>query len=239
MPLVLLLHGPAGSAREMAPLAARLREAGYRVVAPDQRGHGGLMRHPDDVSREAYAADVLALLDEPAVLVGQSTGAHTAMLAAVSDPPRVRGLVMIEGGVGGATDDYPERLRAYFASWPVPFADEAAARKFLGDHPITEAWVADLERCPDGLWPRFDPDVMKAAITGVAETARWPEWRSLTMPVLQVLGEHSLIPADEAERMGAPRVVVPGTGHDVHLEAPDETARLIIDFLRSLGRTPL
>lgn len=239
MSLVVLLHGLAGSAREMAPLAARLTEAGYRLVVPDQRGHGGHMRHPADVSREAYTADVLALLDEPAVLVGQSMGAHTAMLAAAANPSRVRGLVMIEGGVGGATDDYPERLRAYFASWPVPFADEAAARAFLGDHPITDAWVADLERRPDGLWPRFDPDVMKAAITGVAATARWPEWRSLTMPVLQILGEHSAIPADEVERMGAPRVVVRGTGHDVHLEAPDETARLVIDFVRSLGRTPL
>ncbi|MBM2617506.1 alpha/beta hydrolase [Actinoplanes sp. LDG1-06] len=231
MTLVVILHGLAGSANEMAPLAARLTEAGYRVVVPDQRGHGHSPRHPSDVSRAAYVADVLALLDEPAFLVGQSMGAHTAMLAAAQEPSLVRGLVMIEGGVGGSTDDYPERLRAYFASWPVPFADEAAARAFLGDRPITEAWVADLERRPDGLWPRFDPDVMKAAIAGVAATARWREWQSLAVPVLQILGEHGSIPPDEVEKMAADRVVVPGVGHDVHLEAPDVTARLILDFL--------
>lgn len=176
-PLVVILHGLAGSAAEMVPLASALIDGGHRVVVPDQRGHGHSERRPADVSREAYVADVLALLDpgDPAWLVGQSMGAHTAMLAAAADPSLVRGLVMIEGGVGGSTDDYPEKLRAYFASWPVPFADVEAARAFLGDRPIADAWIADLERRDDGLWPRFDPGVLKAAIAGVAATARWDE----------------------------------------------------------------
>ncbi|WP_369076843.1 alpha/beta fold hydrolase [Paractinoplanes bogorensis] len=50
------------------------------------------------------------------------------------------------------------------------------------------------------------------------------------MPVLPILGEHSLIPPDEVHEMAADRVVVAGAGHDVHLEAPDETARLVLDF---------
>ncbi|WP_250001821.1 alpha/beta fold hydrolase [Actinoplanes sp. M2I2] len=229
---VVLLHGLAGSAAEMAPLAGAVMAAGHRVVVPDQRGHGHSTSRPADVSREAYVADVLALIDEPAWLVGQSMGAHTAMLAAAARPDRVRGLVMIEGGVGGSTDDYPERLRAWFASWPVPFADVEAARAFLGDRTITEAWIADLERRAGGLWPRFDPDTMKAAIAGVASTARWTEWHSLTVPVLLILGEQGAIPADEVEGMAAARqVVVAGAGHDVHLDTPGETARLVVDFL--------
>ena len=231
-PLVVILHGLAGSAAEMAPLAGALADAGHRVVVPDQRGHGFQPRHPVDVSREAYVSDVLALLDEPAWLVGQSMGAHTAMLAAAAAPGRVRGLVMIEGGVGGSTDDYPEKLRAFFASWPVPFADEDEARAFLGERAITEAWIADFERGPDGLRPRFDPDVMKAAIAGVAATARWSEWHSLTVPTLLILGEHGSVPAEEVSRMAAARqVVVPGAGHDVHLDAPEATARLVLDFV--------
>ncbi|WP_250027352.1 alpha/beta fold hydrolase [Paractinoplanes maris] len=230
--LVVLLHGLAGSAAEMAPLAEALIAAGHRVVVPDQRGHGHSERRPAEVSRAAYVGDVLALTGEPAWLVGQSMGAHTAMLAAAARPGMVRGLVMIEGGVGGSTDDYPERLRAWFASWPLPFADADAARAFLGERTITEAWIADLDRRDDGLWPRFDPDVMKAAIAGVAAEARWTEWHSLTVPVLQILGEHGSIPAEEAGRMTAARqVVVPGAGHDVHLDAPEETARLVVDFV--------
>ncbi|WP_127497412.1 alpha/beta fold hydrolase [Actinoplanes solisilvae] len=234
-PLVVILHGLAGSAAEMAPLASALVEGGYRVVVPDQRGQGHNTRRPADVSREAYVADVLELLDEPAWLVGQSMGAHTAMLTAAETG--VRGLVMIEGGVGGSTDDYPERLRAFFASWAVPFADVEAARSFLGDRPIADAWIADLEERDDGLWPRFDPDVLKAAITGVAARARWDVWRGLTVPTLLILGEHGSVPSAEVARMNAEHsVVVPGAGHDVHLDAPAETARLVLGFLAAQSR---
>ena len=236
--LVVLLHGLAGSAREMTPLAAALVAGGYRVVVPDQRGHGHGPRRPADLSREAYVADVLSLLDGPAWLVGQSMGAHTAMLAAAADPGRTRGLVMIEGGVGGSTDDYPEKLRRFFAGWPVPFADEDAARAFLGDTAIARAWVTDLERRDDGLWPRFDADVLADAIRGVAATARWPQWQGLTAPTLLIEGEHGTLPADEVRRMLAlrPRVrhtVVAGAGHDVHLDDPATTARLVLGFLRA------
>ncbi|GIE93728.1 alpha/beta fold hydrolase [Paractinoplanes rishiriensis] len=226
---VLLLHGLAGSATEMVPLARGIAAAGYRVLVPDQRGHGHSTRRPDDVSRAAYVRDAVALLDDgPAWLVGQSMGAHTAMLTAAARPDLCRGLVIIEGGVGGGGGDYPERLGKWFASWPVPFADEAAARRFLGDAPIADAWIAGLERRADGLWPRFDADVMAAAIREVAAVARGAERDRVTAPVLTILGEHGTL--DPAEVRG-PAVVVAGAGHDVHLDRPDETLRLVLAFV--------
>jgi pimeloyl-ACP methyl ester carboxylesterase len=232
---VVLLHGLAGSAAEMAPLGAGIAAGGFRVVAPDQRGHGHSTRRPADVSRAAYVQDVAALLDGPAWLVGQSMGAHTAMLAAAARPDLCRGLVMIEGGVGGATDDYPRRLGEWFASWPVPFADEAAARAFLGDAPIADAWIADLERSPDGLRPRFDADVLTAAIRDVAARARWAEWTTITAPTLLIQGERGTLDDEQVRRMrtrpGVRHVVVAGAGHDVHLDRPAATRKLIVDFL--------
>jgi pimeloyl-ACP methyl ester carboxylesterase len=143
---------------------------------------------------------------------------------------------MLEGGVGGATDDYPTRLGRYFASWPVPFADAAAAARFLGPKPITAAWVRDLERRPDGLWPRFDADVMEAAISGVASVARWDAWERVTAPTLLVRGEHGTVDDGEWRRMielrpDVRRVVVPDAGHDVHLEQPDAWIAVLRDFL--------
>ncbi|MEU1268375.1 alpha/beta hydrolase [Streptomyces sp. NPDC005799] len=56
----------------------------YRLIVVDQRGHGALERHPRDVSRAAYVADVTAVVDHLAlrrpVLVGQSLDGHTAVL---------------------------------------------------------------------------------------------------------------------------------------------------------------
>src|SRR4051812_8959176 len=100
---VLLLHGLAGHCGEWDAVTEGLSE--YRVVALDQRGHGASERRPAGVSRAAYVADVAAVIDalglDRPVLVGQSLGGHTAMLAAAAHPGRVRALVMIEAGPGG------------------------------------------------------------------------------------------------------------------------------------------
>ncbi|MFC6093181.1 alpha/beta fold hydrolase [Saccharothrix lopnurensis] len=97
-PLVLLLHGFPESwyswRHQFGPLAA----AGYRVVAPDQRGYGGTDR-PDDV--DAYTilhlvGDVVGLIaalgEREAVVVGHDWGAPVAWHTAQMRPDLVRGV---------------------------------------------------------------------------------------------------------------------------------------------------
>ncbi|MEV0714058.1 alpha/beta hydrolase [Asanoa sp. NPDC050611] len=230
--VVVLLHGLAGSAGELAPTAASL-VGRHRVIAFDQRGHGHSTRRPADVSREAYVADVIAVLDAlvgadaaEVTLVGQSMGAHTALLTAAWHPDRVQRLVLLEGGVGGDADsDYPHRLGQWFASWPVPFPDERAAVDFLGSTKTAKAWARDLERRPDGLWPRFDADIMTAAIGAVAARARWAEWGRIRAGTTLVRGSLGSVPDDQVARMLEMRpevdhIVIPDAGHDVHLDRP-------------------
>ena len=235
-PPLVLLHGLAGSAQEMAvPLP------GHHVIAPDQRGHGRSVRRPADLSREAYVADVVRVIEVlagggPVALAGQSMGAHTAMLTAARHPELVSRLVMLEGGVGGSTEDYPARLGKWFASWPVPFPSRTAAVEFLGATSLARAWAEDLEHRADGYRPRFDPDVMETAIRGVAETAQWADWQRVRAPTLLVLGADSRIPDDEVTRMGELRpglelVTIPDSGHDAHLDQPEVWRRLLGEFL--------
>jgi pimeloyl-ACP methyl ester carboxylesterase len=241
--IVVLLHGLAGSAREMSPTAAALLP-GRRVIAIDQRGHGHSTRRPADVSRQAYVDDVVAVMERlaggrPVTLVGQSMGGHTALLTAARNPGLVQRLVLLEAGVGGdETGGYPARLGAWFASWPVPFRSVQAAADFLGPSPIAQAWIGDLEQCTDGLRPRFEPDVMQAAITGVAEKARWDEWRRVKAPTLLVRGQNGTVPDRETQRLlelrpDVTHVVVPDAGHDVHLEQPEAWLRVLTAFLDS------
>jgi pimeloyl-ACP methyl ester carboxylesterase len=244
---VILLHGLAGSAQEMVPTAESLLADGHRVIAVDQRGHGYSTRRPDDLSRRAYVDDVVAVIEEvadggPASLVGQSMGGHTAMLVAAWRPSRVHRLVLLEAGVGGDSgDDYPAKLGAWFASWPVPFPDVAAAAEFLGSKPIAHSWARDLQKRADGLWPRFDSDVMQGAIAAVAEKARWEEWRSIEAPTLLVCGQSGTLTADEVRQMLAfrphvPHVVIPDAGHDVHLEQHASWIQALKAFLDSEPR---
>lgn len=94
-PVVVLTHGfpeLAYSWRHQIPVLA---EAGYRVLAPDQRGYGGSSR-PEAVEAYDIAAltgDVIGLLDEAgarrAALVGHDLGAVVAWSTALLHPDRV------------------------------------------------------------------------------------------------------------------------------------------------------
>ncbi|PPK94739.1 pimeloyl-ACP methyl ester carboxylesterase [Kineococcus xinjiangensis] len=243
-PVVVLLHGLAGSAQELAATAEALRD-GYRVLVPDQRGHGHSTRRPVDTSRRAHVDDVVALITAaagggPVSVVGQSMGAHTAMLLAARHPHLVRRLVLLEGGVGGGAEDLSAQLGGWFAAWPVPFPSRQAAVEHLGGTPIAEAWAQDLQERDGGFWPRFDADVMQAAIAAVAAAPCWTEWQRVQAPTLLVQAQRSILDAAEIDRMlelrpGTGHVVVPDAGHDVHLDQPQAWTQLLRDSLDAGG----
>lgn len=106
-PPVLLLHGFASSAAVnwVAPgWVDTLTAAGFRVLAPDQRGHGASTKlyDPGAYTPAAMVDDAVALLDHlelpQAVFFGYSMGARVAAFAAVHRPERVSALIL--GGLG-------------------------------------------------------------------------------------------------------------------------------------------
>ncbi|MDR4533086.1 alpha/beta hydrolase [Glutamicibacter sp. PS] len=228
---VLLLHGLAGSSRELRATAHELSGT-YRVLLMDQRGHGRSTRRPSDLSRDAFVADVEYVLEnvlmgEPCALIGQSMGAHTAFLTAAKRPDLVRQLIMLEGHpAGNENPQAAANLGRFFASWPVPFGDEVAARHFLGDHALATAWIADMERASQGLVPRFDADIMQETIAGVHQP-RWTEWERLQVPTLAVFARRSLFNSVAREELNRRRpatevIELAGGTHDAHLDAFDE-----------------
>lgn len=236
-PPVLLLHGLAGSVREFEP-TARALAPDLRVILVDQRGHGRSTRRPADVSRSAFVADAVAVAEQvargPVRLVGQSLGAHTALLVAAARPDLVERLVLLEGHPAADDPEAAARIGAFFASWPLPFPDRAAARAFLGPDVLSQAWIADLAEGPDGLRPRFDADVMEAAVAATEEP-RWAEWEQVAAPTLAVFADLGIFTDAQKDEMIARR---PATvradldaSHDAHLEVPDVWAALLRDFL--------
>ncbi|MER7403895.1 alpha/beta hydrolase [Streptomyces sp. NPDC000070] len=191
-PLVVLLHGFPESWHSWRHQFAPLAEAGFRVVAPDQRGYGR-SDHPEDV--DAYTilhlvGDVVGLVhalgEERAFVVGHDWGApvawHTALLrpdvvrgvAGLSVPPPFRGsqppLTTMRKRFGG---------HFYWNYFEQPGVAEAefeadtrtALRKLLysasGDAPGAgrpeQALVEDLER--GWLADAPDPEVLPGWLT--------------------------------------------------------------------------
>ncbi|WP_240666012.1 alpha/beta fold hydrolase [Agromyces sp. LHK192] len=102
---VILLHGfpyDLHSYRRVIPILA---EAGFRVITPELRGHGGTRFRstltPRTGEQAALGRDVIELMDalglERAILAGYDWGGRAACVAAALHPDRVAGLVSVNG----------------------------------------------------------------------------------------------------------------------------------------------
>lgn len=139
---VLLVHGFASSAHVnwVSPgWMKTLAEAGYRVLALDNRGHGqsSVSYDPTDYTPEKMAGDAAALLRHAGVarahVMGYSMGARISAFLALAEPDLVATLVFGGLGIGmvdgvGDWDPIAEALLA---------ADPAAVR-----HPRGKAFRA-------------------------------------------------------------------------------------------------
>lgn len=139
-PLVLLLHGfPEfwyGWRRQIPALAA----AGFRVLAPDQRGYN-LSDKPRDLAAyrlDALAADALGLIDaagrERAFVVGHDWGAMVAWWLALVAPRRVERLAILNVPHPAVfrrrllSDPEQQKRSLYAAFFQLPWLPEAALR---------------------------------------------------------------------------------------------------------------
>ncbi|MGW7078728.1 alpha/beta fold hydrolase [Streptomyces sp. NPDC054866] len=100
-PPLVLLHGGGQTRHAWARTGPRLAALGWRVIAPDLRGHGASQWSADgDYDLGLFAQDVRALVaelgDRP-VLVGASLGGLSSLLAA-GEAPRaaIRALVLVD-----------------------------------------------------------------------------------------------------------------------------------------------
>ncbi|MEO3948062.1 alpha/beta hydrolase [Gorillibacterium sp. CAU 1737] len=239
-PLV-LLHGFCGSSaywQEVIPLLA----PHFRVIAPDLRGHGE-SEAPDELvyRMEAFAEDIAALirrleLDHPVVL-GHSLGGYVTLALAE----------LHEGLLGGF---------GLIHSTAYPDSEEGRAGRDKG---IATIRTEGLAAFVDGLVPKlFAPDSITTKADALQEAKQIGKGTSpaaaiasqegmklridrnsvlagTSLPVLLVAGsQDGLVPVERTfsvQREGVVCRELEGTGHMSMLEAPNELARVILDFL--------
>ena len=103
-PVVLLIHGMAGSSSTWVPALEHLAPH-VTYIAPDLPGHGRSAKPRSDYSLGAHASflrDLLVTLGyERATIVGQSLGGGIAMQFAYQFPQRVERLALVGAGCLG------------------------------------------------------------------------------------------------------------------------------------------
>lgn len=175
------------------------------------------------------------------VLVGYSLGGRTALHAALAEPERYGGIVVL--GASGGIDDpaaRAERVRADedLAAWmETSSIEDVVARWERNPVFATQpAALVDLQR-PGRL--RHDPRALAQLLRTGGQGALGPIWSRLAelrTPLLALAGELDRPYVAAARRIAAiaPNAVarsIPGAGHAAHLEAPVATAAALTEFL--------
>ena len=122
-PVVVLAHGFPELAYSWRHQIPALADAGYHVLAPDQRGYGGSSK-PDaieDYNIVALCGDIAGLLDDAgadrAVIVGHDWGAMVAWTLPLLHPDRVAGVV------GISVPPVPRPLKPPIQIWREAFGE--------------------------------------------------------------------------------------------------------------------
>ncbi len=205
-PGMVLLHGLTSDGGSFDGVVGELGQR-WRVLVPDQRGHGETGA-AEEYSFELLAADLGEFLDEHGlvapVVVGHSMGAVAAYLYAARHPERVGALVLVES--------------------PPPFP-QARPIPERPDEPLTYDWRARVEligqvNAPDPGWFAELAGVRAPTLViGGGATSPFPQEQMRAM----------------AEQVPGGRFHELAVGHGVHREAPETFVELLTEFLAVHG----
>lgn len=243
MPKVVALHGFTGCSQDFDPLKAALNPT-FELIAPDFPGHGS---RKNQIEAETYSLATHEKIISEAVgssdkiiLLGYSMGGRLALHWALNHPEKIARLILISASPGLA--DAVERVERQRG-------DEALAEfiRRQGVAPFIKYWNGKTFFRPLMNLPaeRLNPILerrLQNSREGLALSlenvgtavlpSHWTRLHELRGPVDLVVGEHDPKFVEVAHRMGEriPKArisVIEGAGHVVHLEYPQDCAKLI------------
>jgi pimeloyl-ACP methyl ester carboxylesterase len=240
---VVIVPGPWSGTFAFRHVVPALVAAGARVVVVEPLGvaSSGQPRHAD-YSLEAQGRRIGVALDSlgirQALFIGQAASTSMLLRLALCDPPRVRGIVSIEGGAV-ETQGTPGMQRGLAVARVVLrlFPSQAFLRWRLRNHleavsggaewitrDVVEGYFAPIrERIPATI------AAYRAMASAAEPTPLAPRLRGLSMPLLLLLGDAPHVGGPDALEVaslsgGLPHLQVqrvPDVGHLVHEERPD------------------
>jgi pimeloyl-ACP methyl ester carboxylesterase len=256
-PPLLLVHGWPQTWyawRMVMPALAR----DFTVIAVDQRGIGLSQKPADGYDTGTLAGDLFALMDalghERFALVGTDVGMPIAYAMAADHPDRIERLVASEAPLPGVAPSPPLFLPAPLNEklWHIAFnrAAEVNERLVKGREDIffgNEFEVSAGKKLPEDVVSYYidilssDEHALRGSFgfyRALDATLAQNEQRTnrrLSMPVLAIGGQYSsgegvgatmMLAADDVQT-----VVIPGSGHWVAEEAPEQLLAALTEFL--------
>jgi pimeloyl-ACP methyl ester carboxylesterase len=243
----LLVPGYTGSKEDFAPVLGPLADAGYRVIALDQRGQFE-SPGPDDpaaYSVEELGLDIVAvarvLREEsgaPLHLLGHSFGGLVTRAAVLAEPALFTSCTLLGSGpskLTGRRTDLLDHLDPLLDAGGVPLVHEALEQIAMTD-PRAQAVPAPTRQFYSRRFLRNSA----AGLRGMAdallhEPDRVAELAATGLPLLVAHGEADdawlpHVQADMAQRLGARHEVINNSIHSPAVENPARTLEVLLDF---------
>jgi pimeloyl-ACP methyl ester carboxylesterase len=255
-PVLLLLHGIAGSSRTWVP-TMQLLHRDYTLIAPDFLGHGQSAKPPGDYSLGNQASalrDFLVLLGIRRVtVVGQSFGGGVAMQFAYQFPEFCERLVLVcAGGLGREVTWMLRLLTLPAAEYVMPVLFPSFVREWgdsverlLRDRGVRNAHAEEMWRSYASLTESDNRHAFVRTIRAVIDpggqsvSALDRLYLAARVPTLIVWGDHDrIIPLVQAyqahEAIPDSRLeVLHGVGHFPQVEDPIRFVEILADFLHT------
>lgn len=176
-PCLLCIHGRWGRAQVWEDFMQRYGDE-YRVVAPDQRGHGFSSKPVSKYTGEEMAADMAELLDylniDSAIVAGHSMGGRVAGYLAALYPERVKAVAILDKSASGPEAPSPlppgqiPVVDPITKGWPLPFATLGEAKEFIrarsGSELEYDYFMNSLIETREGYTVLFSAQAMAANI---------------------------------------------------------------------------
>lgn len=240
-PTIVLVHGVTGWHRTWWRVGPALAHEGWRVIAPDLRGHGRSPRIEGFTTVQEMADDVRAVIDGLGApidaVIGHSLGGAVAADLAFEHPELMRRVVL---------EDPPAVTRADDFEWQA-----GLEREMLAAHADSEGEIA-RELAENPRWEQEDArqDVegkQLADRTGLLASFRRHTGARvldiaprLKLPALYVLAteERSVLRGPSRRQLeetlpSNARITVADAGHTVHRDQFDWFVATVIEWLRA------
>lgn len=239
--LVLCIPGMGDTRTAYRFLAPALVKAGYRVVTMDLRGHGESSLDWPEYSPTAVAADITALITHlgggPAVIIGHSFAAKSAVQVAIANPELVDKLVLLGPAVRHTKPNPFINLAAKAVTSNAALWTMFYKSLYPGDKPADFAdYLRDLK---EGLRRRGRMAPVRELLDSFpADPAA--DLSKVTAPALIVMGDRDgdfADPVAEATWIGnalggkVTTQISLNSGHYPHADDPDNTNSVVSTFL--------
>jgi pimeloyl-ACP methyl ester carboxylesterase len=239
-PTLLFLHGFLDDATVWDAVIEALAGK-VAAVRYDLPGFGSSqpVGNPRAVTLESLAAeagDIVARIDAPVIVVGQSLGTQVAELVAADHTDRVYGLVLLTPVPLGGTQLPPEVVAPFRALGGDTDA-QRTLRSQLSPH-LDANQLDRLARIGGSVRPEVAARYVDMWNEGVKNA---PTTSAFTGPVVIIRGGADAFVTEELLAVITPRFVqanvkvIDNGGHWVHVEYPDAVATIILEFTEAIA----